>query len=999
MSKAPKPSQQDNPLSSSEDYQKQYLSMATEDFNNSLIALLRTRTNLIYISTNEENRLLDYLQSVSIARGYEPFEWDCFRLLRKLKKNETITMPATIDARYPEGILSFVISELEKKKNLKEPGNGSIYILCDFYRYLSPERCSPQIERQLKHINRITSNCHVILTGPNYITNPALEKEISALDFPFPNEGEIRSILFDLVDTDKVKTGFPGIGKEVELHQEELINSVKGLTTIEASQAYAKSIVMSSQLGVKPFDINIILQEKKQIIKKTDILEYVDSTIDMQDVGGLDDLSHWLNLRKQAFTKDAAEYGLKPPRGVLLLGMPGCGKSLTAKAAASLYEMPLLRLDFGKMFNSLVGESEKIARHVIKLAETVAPCVSGNSVVYDENGKSHLVKDLLESVDKKPFYTYSFNEKTLKLEKTRVKAIIRHAEQKKMLRLRTAVGSIEVTHDHKMMVNRDGKLVWVEAKDLVENDLLITPKTLRRDKKTLSLTSLFPGKKEGNISMRANGKLHKACINDKHLNLIQIATVFGMMDACGTFHKDTGEIMFHHADPKIRFFFAGMMSESFLTEPSFENNMVLLTNKVVTHALAGFKENLASQSKEILSFYLAGFFHGAGYFGFADAQQRNPVKPFVAMKCNTPSTFQRVKTVLHAFGIISFLSPQSCIVMETEQIERFFHIIPIFNRKRVRSVEGFMDLVVSSPMNRVEVVGYQLGKVLSAIRHEYGITELEYNDQEMAVFEQPNAFVNQNVAIDLHDFLTANLARKNLGEMTKLLSSDVVGVKIDSIQIAETQWAYDLSCEKNHNFFANGFLCHNCILWADEIEKGLAGGVGQGSGDSGTTKRVIGTFLTWLQEKTAPVFVICTANNVQDIPPEFMRAGRFDEVFFVDLPNHIGRRQIYEVLLKKFKFDSSKFDTDALASSTDGFSGAEIEKTIENAMFECFCDGKRPITTRDLMASCKSICALSSTRAEDFSAMRKWAEGRCKFANTRDKVRSSNQKKGHDLDL
>jgi len=307
------------------DFRKKHISMATKEFNNNFIALLRTRTQVIYISSNEEKRLIEYLHSVSMDRGYEAFEWDCFSLLRKLGSKEKITITSGLDIRYPEPILTFIIEELEKREKKKEDGNGALYILCDFYRYLSPDRCNPQIERQIKHINNLTTNCHVIFTGPTYINNQSLEKEISVLDFPFPNEKEIKEVLTSLTNAEKVKTGIPGISKIMEKNEEELINSVKGLTLMESRHAYSKSIVMANQLGIKPLDINLILQEKKEIIKKTDILEYVDSnntTID--NVGGLDDLVRWLNIRKVSFSKEAIDYGLKPPKGVLLLGLPGC---------------------------------------------------------------------------------------------------------------------------------------------------------------------------------------------------------------------------------------------------------------------------------------------------------------------------------------------------------------------------------------------------------------------------------------------------------------------------------------------------------------------------------------------------------------------------------------------------------------------------------------------------------------------------------------------------
>jgi SpoVK/Ycf46/Vps4 family AAA+-type ATPase len=251
--------------------------------------------------------------------------------------------------------------------------------------------------------------------------------------------------------------------------------------------------------------------------------------------------------------------------------------------------------------------------------------------------------------------------------------------------------------------------------------------------------------------------------------------------------------------------------------------------------------------------------------------------------------------------------------------------------------------------------------------------------------------------IDSLDFSAKKIIKSTASRVSE---KDINCVRITQIQSIGEQWAYDLSCEKNHNFFANGFLCHNCILWADEIEKGLSGAMGAGSGDSGTTKRVIGTFLTWLQEKTAPVFVICTANNVHDIPPEFMRAGRFDEVFFIDLPTKEGRKQIFEVLLRKIKYNSKAFDIEELATLTEGFSGAEIEKLIENTMFECFCDNKRDITHADLVFGCRDISPLSKTRDKEFLAMREWAKGRCKMANTANKQEVFIQKnKNQSLDL
>ncbi len=167
-----------------------------------------------------------------------------------------------------------------------------------------------------------------------------------------------------------------------------------------------------------------------------------------------------------------------------------------------------------------------------------------------------------------------------------------------------------------------------------------------------------------------------------------------------------------------------------------------------------------------------------------------------------------------------------------------------------------------------------------------------------------------------------------------------------------------------------------CILWADELEKGFAGMGGSGVSDSGTTARVFATFLTWMQEKTAPVFLIATANDVSQLPPEMLRKGRFDEIFFVDLPSAPARRTIFQIHLTKRKRDSNLFDLDRLASASDGYSGAEIEQAIVSAMHAAFASGAQ-LTTDHIVASLQESPPLSVTMRERIADLRAWADGRC----------------------
>ena len=169
-----------------------------------------------------------------------------------------------------------------------------------------------------------------------------------------------------------------------------------------------------------------------------------------------------------------------------------------------------------------------------------------------------------------------------------------------------------------------------------------------------------------------------------------------------------------------------------------------------------------------------------------------------------------------------------------------------------------------------------------------------------------------------------------------------------------------------------------CVMWIDEIEKGLS----QGDGDSGTSSRVFGTILTWMQEKKAPVFVVATANDISKIPPELFRRGRFDEIFFLDLPTAEERRSIFKVHLAKRNRDASKFDLDKLTAQSDGYVGAEIEQSIIDAMIVAF-HQKREFTSEDIASAIKRSVPLSVSQRGAIAELQKWLDdGRAQPASS-----------------
>lgn len=168
-----------------------------------------------------------------------------------------------------------------------------------------------------------------------------------------------------------------------------------------------------------------------------------------------------------------------------------------------------------------------------------------------------------------------------------------------------------------------------------------------------------------------------------------------------------------------------------------------------------------------------------------------------------------------------------------------------------------------------------------------------------------------------------------------------------------------------------------CVLFIDELEKAFASG---GSEDGGVSQRVLGTFLSWLLDRKCDLFTVATANDVSRIPPEFLRKGRFDEIFFVDLPDAEARCAILDIHLRKRRHDPAGFGFPALVSATDGFSGAEIEQVVVAALYTVLA-AERPLDTAALVEEASRTRPLSVVMAESVSALRVWAHGRTVSAN------------------
>jgi SpoVK/Ycf46/Vps4 family AAA+-type ATPase len=316
--------------------------------------LIRAKYPIIYVVTWEERRVGELLENVAREVGLRFYSWS---MTQGMKPEVTAAQA------YSSNKLT---ADLEALTEIHGTPDHALFHLKDFHPYMGDSRVI-RVFRDLAERLRAKAQT-VVITAPILKLPTELEKDISVIDFGPPSRDEIEETL-DIVL--RGVQGKPGVETELSSEQREsLIKSCQGLTLEEVESVFARSLVAKRKL-----DVDIVLDEKKQIIRKSGVLEYYPATTSLKDVGGMEHLKEWLRKRTRSFSDKALAFGLPAPKGVLLLGVQGCGKSLVAKAIASHWELPMLRMDVGKVFGSLVGQSEENVRKAIQVAESVAPCV------------------------------------------------------------------------------------------------------------------------------------------------------------------------------------------------------------------------------------------------------------------------------------------------------------------------------------------------------------------------------------------------------------------------------------------------------------------------------------------------------------------------------------------------------------------------------------------------------------------------------------------------
>lgn len=318
-------------------------------------ALIRARNTLLWIVTREEIRVERALIEASAEAGYQATLWDCGAGFQDAQGRVT-----NASTRDPAAALDGVVRTNERR----------VFILRDLHKWLPDPmvlRALRNAARTLQGAPRDAARTIVVLT-PSAEVPPELAGHATVIDWPLPEREEISAILTDLLSV------YPAEFAEKALPsaaRDRAIDAAVGLNSEEAAACYARSLVTT-----RTIDPAMVASEKRRVIAREKVLTWYDpDPRGLDAVGGLENLKAWLGTRRAALSQRARDFGLPAPKGTLLVGVPGCGKSLTAKAVASAWGLPLLRLDVGALRSKWVGESEGNIRRALAVAETVSPCV------------------------------------------------------------------------------------------------------------------------------------------------------------------------------------------------------------------------------------------------------------------------------------------------------------------------------------------------------------------------------------------------------------------------------------------------------------------------------------------------------------------------------------------------------------------------------------------------------------------------------------------------
>jgi hypothetical protein len=450
------------------------------DFVERFSTLVDSGAGIIHVRTQEVVRALLAIREHAVVDSVEIREWDVVNGFRDVPMDKIAHITGEGDANS-----DFNSAFTEPLESLRKAGASSTvryYVFINPHVYMESNPYASQLVTLYGSILPASSYVVVLLTPDAPIQG--VSENVLSLHFNPPGLGELKESLAKIIED--VSPDFED-GSNLD---EEDINRIcyvgSGLTKNAFDMYAALSLVESGRRGATSIERDDIVAGisigKTDVVNASEVLELYPST-DISNVGGLENLKDWVNRRKGCYSDAAKDFGVEPPKGIVLVGVPGTGKSLIAKAVSSELGIPLVRMDFGKVFSSLVGSSEARMRSALRQVEAMSPCVlfcvAGHTEVTLSDGTRHRIEDLYAAITPEmggmegPVMLQGMNPETGELIDLPLRTIIR-TQGKPMVRITSASGNdIEVTTDHRLLVNREGERVWVPAGELIVGDDLV----------------------------------------------------------------------------------------------------------------------------------------------------------------------------------------------------------------------------------------------------------------------------------------------------------------------------------------------------------------------------------------------------------------------------------------------------------------------------------------------------------------------------------------------
>jgi AAA+ superfamily predicted ATPase len=854
-------------------------------------------------------------------------------------------------------------------------------------------RDAPQGDRRFYVImdpERWLTDAHVVRRVLNILHQATVSKQAKILIFvgarrvPIPEKlSPYMEVIADtgLSEDETVKAVGAACGAFGEPPVENAASVFKGLNSYQV----AMSISQSRKARDGAIDPVYIAEYRKRQLRKTDLVQYLDvGDVSFDQVGGLGRLKKWAAKIAPTWTQKGRDYGLKAPRGVLFTGVWGAGKSLGVKAMASTWGVPLVGLEIGRLRSSGVGDSEGNVYKAIRIIESVAPCVTGETLVTLASGISKPIADIwrhCQAGDKLP-RVRCWDEDKLKVSTTNVQAVTRRRAV--AFRVEAASGfSLNATADHRHYVMRGGLPEWVRTGDLVRGDMLAVPLAVHTG--DAGCSSFLPSgmriyrRPDGGPEFRRGGGGWKDAVAyrfpDKWTPLL--GWLLGALEGDGYIGKrntigfvNTSRVLLRQFEFAVWNLFGltavrhrlkkkpnYLVRDVSRAKPCWDSKV---SNQLVAEFLGAARSGLLASPADARAAFLAGWVDADGCLGPGKMTLcvSDPVM-FAERELLARQITQSLGVMPSKFGKkdMEITGPRAAVLAAVVAP----HLVGI-KKKKARCVS-------SSKIGFDRDAGFACADLLAAARKKSAVKFKNLGISSGVTW----SYENGKVPVSERHMRNYVARFGRAGEpLRRLLEAECRWVRVKHIKSIGPKVVYDLVCSgrNTHSFIANGLITHNCVVFADEAEKSFSGSQSSGASDAGTLSRQVGILSTWLQETRSPICFAMTTNHVKTLPAELV--NRASERFFFDVPGREDREEILRIHLKLNGQKPENYDLSMLAGEADGMVGREIAQVIEAAMVESFIHDKPCLDEALLVEQIVSKPRILKTMADEMAEIIDW---------------------------